>query len=77
MTVHLTNEHSQIYPAINEQNDPPQCIIYYRNTARGRGKVKARFGIPHPLCLPTKNHQSNAPLLRDFIKKETFPHGPV
>lgn len=27
MNMYLTNEHSQIYPAVNEQNDPPQCII--------------------------------------------------
>jgi hypothetical protein len=26
MTVHLTNEHSQIYPAVNEQNDPPNVL---------------------------------------------------
>lgn len=26
MTVYLTNEHSQIYPAVNEQNDPPNVL---------------------------------------------------
>lgn len=27
MSTHLTNEHSQLYPAVNEENDPPQRII--------------------------------------------------
>lgn len=39
MTTHLTNEHSQLYPAVNEENDPPQRIINNIRIPQGAAKM--------------------------------------
>lgn len=39
MTTHLTNEHSQLYPAVNEENDPPQRIINNIENPQGAAKM--------------------------------------
>lgn len=39
MTTHLTNEHSQLYPAVNEENDPPQRIINNIGIPQGAAKM--------------------------------------
>lgn len=49
MTAHLTNEHLQLYPTVNEENDPPQRII--NNIGIPQGATKCTVSVLSYSCI--------------------------